>query len=278
MVIKLAVKNEQAARETVGIGGKFKDNGCSFFGYCMGKLGMDSGSCACMNATYYLNKLKENCEILNEKRRIFPETIMKLKTLKENNKVMFSRNEAEKHRCSNAAQVYLRIFGGFEKDPLADWEIAERVFALTGSRPSSKNISSYRCMYNRGKIKGQESAPVKKVGRVKGKVPANLRKKIKEREEVNKSMAKKAVVKKTKTVITATKAKEVGGETKESKLIKLLSGKDLYTLDEIIRHTGFAQASAKMYVSNDYLKRKDKPYKVVTGKKGGKEAYRMVKK
>jgi hypothetical protein len=188
---------------------------------------------------------------------------------------MFSRGAAEKKRRSNAAEVYLRIFEGFEKDPLADWEIAERVFALTGSRPNGKNISSYRCMYNRGKIKGQSAAPAKKVERIKGKAPANLKKKIKKGEEVNKDMVKKTVAKKTKIVAAAKTNKAAGGETKESKLVKLLSGKEMFTLDEIVKRTGFAQASAKMYVSQDYLDRKGKPYKVVVGKKGGKEAYRM---
>ncbi len=100
---------------------------------------------------------------------------------------------------------------------------------------------------------------------------------LKARKEVK--MAKKAKIKEEKTAKRKQAAKrEPGGETKESKLVKLLSGKEMYTLDEIVRRTGFAVASAKMYVSQDYLNRKEKPYKVIVGKKGGKEAYRMETK
>jgi hypothetical protein len=64
-------------------------------------------------------------------------------------------------------------------------------------------------------------------------------------------------------------------ETKEGKLVKLLSGKESFTLKEIVARTGFAEASAKMYVNQEYLRRKGKPYKVVTGKKGKEDAYRF---
>ncbi len=80
-------------------------------------------------------------------------------------------------------------------------------------------------------------------------------------------------------VVKAVVKREKGGETKESKLVKLLSGKEMFTIDEIMVKTGFALASAKMYVSQDYLDRKKKPYKIFVGKKGVLAAYRLeVKK
>jgi hypothetical protein len=80
-------------------------------------------------------------------------------------------------------------------------------------------------------------------------------------------------------VVKAVVKREKGGETKESKLVKLLSGKEMFTVDEIVAKTGFAPASAKMYVSQDYLDRKEKPYRVVVGKKSAIIAYRLeVKK
>ncbi|MCQ9207656.1 MAG: hypothetical protein NG740_07240 [Omnitrophica bacterium] len=78
-----------------------------------------------------------------------------------------------------------------------------------------------------------------------------------------------------KTMTTNSAAKKEVKVTKESKLVKLLSGKELYTLKEIIAKTGFAAASAKMYTSAEYLKRKNKPYKVVESKKGKDTAYRF---
>ena len=63
-------------------------------------------------------------------------------------------------------------------------------------------------------------------------------------------------------------------ETKESKLIKLLSGKKSYSHDEIVKHSGYAIASVNMYLSQGYLDRKSKPYRVIETWAGKKRMYR----
>ena len=80
---------------------------------------------------------------------------------------------------------------------------------------------------------------------------------------------------KKKVVIEKGAAKGEVKETKESRLVKLLSGKESYTLKEIVAKTGFAAASAKMYTNAEYLKRKGKPYKVVEGLKDKEQAFRL---
>ncbi len=87
--------------------------------------------------------------------------------------------------------------------------------------------------------------------------------------------AKKLVVKKAvKKAQTAAPVKV----TKESVLLKLLSGKELHTAVEVAKKTGFSPASTNMYLSQSYLDRKNKPYKIVTGTKGSKPAFRYITK
>jgi hypothetical protein len=264
LVIKKTVKIETGLKPAIKP--LVTDNGCSFFIHCLAGDWTKTGECSCFQPIYYLGKLKEKCVILDAKRRRLEELLEHgSKQPRENkSKGVLPVVEPGK-RASGVAEVYLSIFDSFDKDPLNDTQIADRLFALTGIRPNSKNISSYRCMYNAGKVKGQIKAPDKQIERIKGKF-----KKI--GKEVN--MAKKIVIKKGKDKKPTVK-REAGGETKESKLVKLLSGKEMFTLDEIVSKTGFAPASAKMYVSQDYLDRKEKPYKIFVGKKGSKEAYRM---
>lgn len=87
---------------------------------------------------------------------------------------------------------------------------------------------------------------------------------------VIKKAAKKEPVKETTTVPVK--------ETKESKLVKLLSGKEAFTAEEVMKKTGFSAASANMYLSQAYLDRKEKPYKVIIEAKGGKQAFRYEAK
>lgn len=60
--------------------------------------------------------------------------------------------------------------------------------------------------------------------------------------------------------------------SKESKLIALMLGKKAYTPKELAQKTGYADASVKMYLSQVYLDRKGKPFKIVE-EKGGKFRY-----
>jgi len=99
---------------------------------------------------------------------------------------------------------------------------------------------------------------------------------------------KKAVVEKAAKKMVVKKAVKKGQakaqaaapvkETKESMLLKLLLGKELCTAKEIIKKTGFSQASLNMYLSQAYLDRKNKPYKIVAGTKGKEPAFRYVAK
>ena len=87
-----------------------------------------------------------------------------------------------------------------------------------------------------------------------------------------KVVIKKAAKKEPVKEIAVTPIKE----TKESKLVKLLSGKEAYTAEEVMKKTGFSAASANMYLSQSYLDRKGKPYKVIIEAKGGKQAFRYT--
>jgi hypothetical protein len=72
-------------------------------------------------------------------------------------------------------------------------------------------------------------------------------------------MANEKVAKKETAQAKSTKV------SKESRLVKLLSGEKFYTVAEIVKAVGFAKASAGLYVTQSYLDRKGKPYKVVVG-------------
>lgn len=63
-------------------------------------------------------------------------------------------------------------------------------------------------------------------------------------------------------------------ETKESILIKLLSGKKSYTHKQIVEATSYSKASVDMYLSQGYLDRKAKPFSVIESKIGKDKAYR----
>jgi hypothetical protein len=100
---------------------------------------------------------------------------------------------------------------------------------------------------------------------------------VKAKEEAK--MAKKVKVQEEKHIKRSKAAKrEPNGETKGSKLLKLLSGKEVFTVAEIMTETGSAEASVKMYVSQGYLDRKNIPYTVIIAQKKGKEAYRLETK
>ena len=67
-------------------------------------------------------------------------------------------------------------------------------------------------------------------------------------------------------------------ESKESKLIELLSGTKSYTRKEVIKQTGYSEASVDMYLSQGYLDRKNKPFKVVESLIAGCKAFRYEPK
>ncbi|MCQ9207650.1 MAG: hypothetical protein NG740_07210 [Omnitrophica bacterium] len=149
----------------------YRDNGCNFFGYCLNELRTAALNCTCMNARYYLDKLQKKdgcCKVLEarkvqHKKRLSEEAAKKASQPEQREKQ--PQEVEEKQRTTNAAEFYIGIFDEFEADPLTDKQIADRLFALTGNRPTNRNISSYRCNYNQGKIKGQDKAPSKKVER-----------------------------------------------------------------------------------------------------------------
>jgi hypothetical protein len=146
---------------------RFKDNGCMFFGYCVKEV-PNPKNCACMIPSYYLDTLKRRCEVHDE--RVKRNEVYRAEQVKEESrkpKRHTPEPESTKHRTSNAAAVYIGIFDGLKKDPLKDEQIADRLFSITGVKPTHRNISSYRCMYNQGKLKGQSGMPMVKAERVK---------------------------------------------------------------------------------------------------------------
>ena len=149
----------------------FKNNGCYFFKYCLNELSKATYCCVCMDPSFYLDKLKKkdlSCEILEAGKVIYAERLKEI-ALQKSKRPKQAETQVEqtieKRKTVNAAEFYIRIFNDFEVDPLTDKEIAARAFAFTGVKPTNRNISSYRCNYNKGKIKGQTEPPTKKVER-----------------------------------------------------------------------------------------------------------------
>ena len=62
-------------------------------------------------------------------------------------------------------------------------------------------------------------------------------------------------------------------ETKESKLIKLLTDGKTHSYAQIMKVSGYAKASLDMYLSQAYLDRKGKAFKVVESTTGKDKAY-----
>lgn len=71
-----------------------------------------------------------------------------------------NKKGAESKRV-NVNQFYLEIFENQAKAQLTDDQIADVIEKKAGSRPSAKNVASYRCMYNAGKLAGQKTVPAK---------------------------------------------------------------------------------------------------------------------
>lgn len=146
-----------------------KDNGCSFFPYCAEKDGKMIINPACMNPLHYFDKLKSICQALDIRRTRYAE--FRKAELKAECKAASELKTpepaaaSEQKRNSAVAHIYIEIFSNFEKDPLTDKQIADRITAFAGARPTNRNISSYRCNFNLGKIKGQDKAPNVKVER-----------------------------------------------------------------------------------------------------------------
>lgn len=67
-------------------------------------------------------------------------------------------------------------------------------------------------------------------------------------------------------------------ETKESKLIKLLTDGKFHTLEEITSVSGYAKGSVKMMLTQGFLDLKEKPYKIVKGEHDGKLAFKYEAK
>lgn len=79
---------------------------------------------------------------------------------------MVKKKEGKKVR-SSVSQFYLEVFENQAKMQLVDEEIADVIQAKTGDRPSLKNVASYRCMYNAGKLQGQKGVPSQKAKAVR---------------------------------------------------------------------------------------------------------------
>jgi len=150
-----------------------KDNGCQFFGYCLEALKKTPYNCTCMDPRYYFDKLEKTigqCEVLEarrvaRKKYLGEEIILKANRLKQQKDQ--PQEIKEKKKTMDAAEIYIRIFGEFKADPLTDKEIADRLLSFTGIKPTNRNISSYRCNYNQGKLKGQINVPKDRVLRYK---------------------------------------------------------------------------------------------------------------
>lgn len=142
-----------------------KDNGCNFFEYCLERLEKTPHNCTCMDPRYYFDKLEktvDQCRVL-EARRIAHKRYLKEEALIKTNQSKQQKDQPqeikERKKTADAAEIYIRIFGESKADPLTDKEIADRLFSFTGVKPTNRNISTYRCKYNQGKLKGQINIP-----------------------------------------------------------------------------------------------------------------------
>lgn len=145
---------------------------CGFRAHCLQNIQRYPSLGACMNPKYFLYKAKGQCDVYDKIKKAYELDGSNRRKDTERAKVESRKAEEEvslQKRASSAAPVYLAIFEGFDRDPLTDDQIADRLFAQTGVRPTHRNISSYRCMYNQGKLQGQTGEPAKKVERLKGR-------------------------------------------------------------------------------------------------------------
>jgi len=78
---------------------------------------------------------------------------------------MVKNTEAKKG--SGVSHLYLEIFENQGKAKLTDEAIANTIETATGTLPTLKNVASYRCMYNAGKLHGQKACPKDKVKAVR---------------------------------------------------------------------------------------------------------------
>ncbi len=88
---------------------------------------------------------------------------------KKQGEEQMARKTAEKGARQNVSQFYLEVFEGQAKAQLTDAQIVETIEKKTGNKPSAKNVASYRCMYNAGKLEGQKGVPIAKVKAVRPK-------------------------------------------------------------------------------------------------------------
>jgi len=82
-----------------------------------------------------------------------------------NKKVKANKKEVRQ----GVSAFYLEIFAGQAVSALTDEQIAKAIEGKTGSLPTLKNVASYRCMYNAGKLQGQKNVPSGKVKAVRAK-------------------------------------------------------------------------------------------------------------
>lgn len=80
-----------------------------------------------------------------------------------------SKKKAGKSTKHSVAHLYLSVFDRQGTDKLTDEAIAKVIEKGCGALPSLKSIAAYRCLYNKGKIKGQGKRPDEKVKAVRVK-------------------------------------------------------------------------------------------------------------
>jgi len=113
--------------------------------------------------------------------------------LNQGEKEMAKKQESKangKSTRTDVAYYYLQIFENQPKSCLTDIEIVDIIKSKTGATPTLKNVASYRCMYNAGKISGQSARPKEKIKAIRVKKVET------KKAETKKSPKKKLVLKK----------------------------------------------------------------------------------
>lgn len=99
----------------------------------------------------------------------------------------------KKESKAGVSQFYLEIFEAQSKAQLTDVQIQAAIDKKTGIQPTTKNVASYRCMYNAGELQGQKAVPAAKVKAVR---PPSVKKPKKPMSEETKAKLKAYTAKK----------------------------------------------------------------------------------
>ncbi len=146
-----------------------------------------------------------NIDGLSDSMKTFTKlTIQQQEGDKEN---MKTSKKAPKTNRVGVVHYYVEIFDAQATAKLTDEQIAQAIEKKSGTKPTAKNVSSYRCYYNQGKLDGQKGKPKEPIKAVRIHVASTKPKKPMSEETKNRLKAYTAAKKTGKTKIKIKKSK-----------------------------------------------------------------------